>query len=124
MFFILKRRSFISVILLCTFCLAVGIYAVLTTPNRVEPTISWIMAEKTILIDPGHGGTFPGRVNEDNVLEKDINLQIALKLEQYLTETGANVLMTRRTDTDLVPDSAQKEKLLQQNLLQTLITSA
>jgi N-acetylmuramoyl-L-alanine amidase len=114
MFFILKRRSFISVILFCTFCLAVGIYAVLTTPNRVEPTISWIMAEKTILIDPGHGGTFPGRVNEDNVLEKDINLQIALKLEQYLTETGANVLLSRRTDTDLVPEAAQKEKLLLQ----------
>ena len=70
------------------------------------------MAEKTILVDPGHGGTFPGRVNENNVLEKDINLQIALKLEQYLTETGANVLLSRRTDTDLVPDSAQKEKLL------------
>ncbi len=114
MFLILKRRSFISVIVFCTICLAVGVYAVLSTPNRVTPTISWVLAEKTVLIDPGHGGTFPGRVNEDNILEKDINLQIALKLEQYLTETGANVLMTRRTDTDLVPDSAQKEKLLQQ----------
>ncbi len=114
MFFIFKRRSFISVIVLCAVFLTVGIYAVLSAPNRVEPTISWVLAEKTILIDPGHGGTFPGRVNEDNVLEKDVNLQIALKLEQYLTETGANVLMTRRTDTDLVPDTAQKEKMLLQ----------
>lgn len=114
MFFIFKRRSFISVIILCATLLAGGVYAVLSSPNRVEPTISWVLAEKTILIDPGHGGTFPGRVNEDNILEKDINLQIALKLEQYLTETGANVLMTRRTDTDLVPESAQKEKLLLQ----------
>ena len=85
MFFIFKRRSFISVILICAALLAGGIYAVLSTPDRIEPTISWILAEKTVLIDPGHGGTFPGRVNENNILEKDINLQIALKfgLKKY-----------------------------------------
>ena len=95
MFLILKRRSFISVILLCAFCLTVGVYAVLSAPNRIEPTISWIMAEKTILVDPGHGGTFPGRVNENNVLEKDINLQIALKLEQYLTDYAGYVFLLK-----------------------------
>lgn len=114
MFFIVQRRSFISVIVLCVLLLIGGCYIVITSPNAAEPTISWILAEKTILIDPGHGGTFPGRVNEDNILEKDINLQIALKLEQNLTESGANVIMTRRTDTDLVPEEMQKEKLLQQ----------
>lgn len=114
MFFVFQRRSFITVIVLCTLLLIGGCYIILTAPNAAEPTISWILAEKTILIDPGHGGTFPGRVNEDHILEKDINLQIALKLEQNLTETGANVLMTRRTDTDLVPENLQKEKLLQQ----------
>lgn len=114
MFFIFKRRSFISMVVICCLLLAGGVYTVLTTPDRVKPTISWALAEKKIMIDPGHGGTFPGRVNEDRVLEKDINLQIALQLEQYLTETGANVFMTRRTDTDLVPDTAQKEKLILQ----------
>ena len=114
MFFIFKRRSFISLLMLCTLLLAGGIYAVLTTPNAVEPTISWVLAEKTILIDPGHGGIFPGRVNENNILEKDINLQIAATLEQYLAESGANIMMTRRTDTDLVPETAQNEKLLLQ----------
>lgn len=114
MLFIFKRRSFVSILMLCTLLLAGGIYAVLTTPNTVEPTISWVLAEKTILIDPGHGGIFPGRVNENNILEKDINLQIATTLEQYLAESGANIMMTRRTDTDLVPETAQNEKLLLQ----------
>ena len=114
MLFIFKRRSFVSILMLCTLLLAGGIYAVLTTPNAVEPTISWGLAEKTILIDPGHGGIFPGRVNENNILEKDINLQIAATLEQYLAESGANIMMTRRTDTDLVPETAQNEKLLLQ----------
>lgn len=114
MFFIFRRRSFICVLVICALLLIGGVYTVVTAPEAVTPTISWILAEKTILLDPGHGGTFPGRVNEDNVLEKDINLQIAGYLERFLTETGANIIMTRRTDTDLVPESAQKEKLLLQ----------
>ena len=71
------------------------------------------MGEKTFLIDPGHGGTFPGRVN-DSVLEKNINLEIALKLDALLEETGAQVVMTRRADTDLIPQEAKEEKLLLQ----------
>lgn len=114
MFFILRRRSVLSVALLGTLLLAGGIYAVITNANESTPTISWILAEKTILIDPGHGGTFPGRVNEDKILEKDINLQIANYLEQYIAESGAHVLMTRHTDTDLVPEAMQQEKLLLQ----------
>ncbi len=114
MFLIFNRRSFLSVVVICALLLAGGVYAVITAPDAVKPTLSWVLAEKTILVDPGHGGTFPGRVNEDNVLEKDINLQIAGFLEEYLLETGANILMTRRTDMDLVPAEAQKEKLLLQ----------
>ena len=113
-FFIFRRRSFLSVLVLCALLLVGGIYAVLTAPNRAEPTISWVIAEKTIVVDPGHGGTFPGRVNEDNILEKDINLQIATRLEAYLAESGANSMMTRRSDIDLVPTDSQSEKLIVQ----------
>lgn len=99
---------------LCSLLFVSGFFLVLHAPNAVTPTISWILTEKTILVDPGHGGTFPGRVNDDNVLEKDINLEIAQKLEAFLCETGANVIMTRRTDTDLIPDANKQEKLLLQ----------
>ena len=112
MFFIFRRRSFMSVMVICALLLAGGVYAVITAPEAVKPTVSWVLAEKTILVDPGHGGTFPGRVNDDNILEKDVNLQIAGYLEQYLTESGANTLMTRRADIDLVPEDMQDEKLL------------
>lgn len=101
-----------SVMVICALLLAGGVYAVITAPEAVKPTVSWVLAEKTILVDPGHGGTFPGRVNDDNILEKDVNLQIAGYLEQYLTESGANTLMTRRADIDLVPEDMQDEKLL------------
>ena len=36
--------------------------------------------KELIVIDAGHGGDDPGSIN-GNVLEKDLNLQLALKLE-------------------------------------------
>ncbi|MBQ8663181.1 MAG: N-acetylmuramoyl-L-alanine amidase, partial [Eubacterium sp.] len=36
-------------------------------------------AERIVWIDPGHGGADPGKVGVGDVLEKDINLQIAMK---------------------------------------------
>lgn len=58
-------------------------------------------AEKVILIDAGHGGVDGGAVSKSGVLEKDINLSIALLLKQKLVEKGYTVHMTRETDTGL-----------------------
>lgn len=114
MFLLFRRRSFYTVLAICALLVAGGTFLVLHNQPALSPTLSWVLAEKTFLIDPGHGGTFPGRVNESKVLEKDINLDIALKLDALLEETGALVVMTRRTDTDLVPQESQEEKLLLQ----------
>ena len=112
MFLLFRKRSFYTVIVITLCLLAGGCYVVMQN-QTAAPTLSWIMAEKTFLIDPGHGGTFPGRVN-DNVLEKDINLDIALKLDQLLEETGARMVMTRRSDIDLIPQESKEQKLLLQ----------
>lgn len=53
---------------------------------------------KIIIIDAGHGGTDPGSVKR-GVQEKDINLQIALKLQKRLERKGYKVVMTRTDDT-------------------------
>ncbi|ADL08520.1 N-acetylmuramoyl-L-alanine amidase family protein [Thermosediminibacter oceani] len=52
---------------------------------------------RIIVIDPGHGGSDPGAVYS-GVNEKDLNLDIALRLKKLLEENGAKVLMTRETD--------------------------
>lgn len=55
---------------------------------------------KRIAIDPGHGGHDPGASgNHLAILEKDVTLAIALELEQMLLDAGAEVFMTRSTDT-------------------------
>ena len=112
MFLLFRRRSFFTVLSFCIL-LVVGGFFMILHQQPAAPTLSWVMGEKTFLIDPGHGGTFPGRVN-DSVLEKNINLEIALKLDALLEETGAQVVMTRRADTDLIPQEAKEEKLLLQ----------
>ena len=54
-----------------------------------------------IVIDPGHGGTDPGKVGVNGVLEKEINLQIAVKVKQELEKKGYRVIMTREADDSL-----------------------
>ncbi|MBD8005753.1 N-acetylmuramoyl-L-alanine amidase CwlD [Bacillus norwichensis] len=59
---------------------------------------------KVIYLDPGHGGP-DGGAGDSEALEKDIALEVAFKLRDYLQAQGALVLMTRETDADLAdPD--------------------
>ncbi|MGX1832599.1 N-acetylmuramoyl-L-alanine amidase CwlD [Paenibacillus taichungensis] len=59
------------------------------------------LAGKVIAIDAGHGGPDGGAVSKQGVIEKDINLSIALYVRDYLQQAGALVVMTREIDTDL-----------------------
>ncbi len=58
------------------------------------------LAGRVILVDAGHGGTDGGaRAKDSGVWEKELNLQTALALKTLLEEEGADVIMTRETDT-------------------------
>ncbi len=55
---------------------------------------------KLIVIDPGHGGTDPGKQNTRLKLdEKDMTLDVALRLKKLLELRGYKVVLTRATDT-------------------------
>nr|WP_295975309.1 N-acetylmuramoyl-L-alanine amidase CwlD [uncultured Bacillus sp.] len=64
------------------------------------------LSGKVILIDPGHGGPDGGAGDKD-ALEKDIALDVSLKLKDYLEEQGALVVMTREEDKDLARKSTR-----------------
>lgn len=55
----------------------------------------------TVVIDPGHGGHDPGAIGINGLYEKDVNLDVSLKLKQELENRGYEVKMSRQTDTFL-----------------------
>lgn len=54
--------------------------------------------EKIIIIDAGHGGEDPGAIGVGGVLEKDINLSVALEMGKAFEEKGYVVVYTRTDD--------------------------
>jgi len=52
----------------------------------------------TVMLDAGHGGNDCG-TDVAAVLEKELNLQITLKIQKKLEKKGVRVFMTRKNDT-------------------------
>jgi N-acetylmuramoyl-L-alanine amidase len=70
------------------------------------------LADKVIVIDPGHGGSDPGAIGQGGLQEKTVNLAVALQTKVLLQKAGAKVLMTRETDRDVYgPDASDVEEL-------------
>jgi N-acetylmuramoyl-L-alanine amidase len=65
--------------------------------------VDWRATEKLVVIDPGHGGKDPGsRAIRDGVVilnEKEVNLDVAHRLNRMLQEAGVSTYMLRKDDT-------------------------
>ena len=64
-----------------------------------------------VCVDPGHGGTDPGKVGINGQLEKDINLEIAKKLKTYLEASDVTVVLTRDKDMGLYSSGDAHKKM-------------
>ena len=64
-----------------------------------------------VCVDPGHGGTDPGKVGINGQLEKDINLAIAKKLKTYLEASDVTVVLTRDKDMGLYSSGEAHKKM-------------
>jgi N-acetylmuramoyl-L-alanine amidase len=57
------------------------------------------LGARRIVIDPGHGGHDPGTIGRRGLQEKDLVLDVALRLERLVRqELGTEVILTRSTD--------------------------
>ena len=64
-----------------------------------------------IVLDPGHGGIDAGKIGINNAEEKQINLEISLKIKKLLEDGGITVIMTRTEDNRLA--DTQKQDLME-----------
>ena len=79
-------------------------FAVAAKERRAVQAMSWSVAGKVIVIDPGHGGVDSGAVGRTGLLEKNINLEIAGRLADLFRQAGATTILTRQGDYDLLGD--------------------
>lgn len=96
----MKTRKTTLIILVCFILLIIFIVSYMFTAliNNFSSVSTNDSAIKTIIVDAGHGGEDGGAIGIDGTVEKNINLDIALKLEKILKLYGYNVIMTRTQD--------------------------
>ncbi len=95
-----KRLAiWISCILLAVFTVA-AVFEVYE-PMNLSASARQTVIGKKVVIDAGHGGFDGGATSVYGDLEKDINLSIAKKTEQFLKVLGFEVVMTRSDDNAL-----------------------
>ena len=105
------KRVLAVMVLMGFLVLSVVFYS--RTYSRVSAAISNISGTQTklkVVIDPGHGGNDPGGIGVSGVLEKDVNLSVALFLKANLESQGMEVIMTRDTDKALYSSESSTNK--------------
>lgn len=76
-----------------------------TSPLQDPPSFRFVRANGrrfSVVVDAGHGGPDPGAVGP--VVEKVVNLEVALRVRRLLQDAGVEVTMTRESDTAFSPD--------------------
>lgn len=98
----IKKKIFLSALFLLIISLVLGScdtneIGKSNTPESTPPPPKYA-SFPTVIIDAGHGGEDGGASGEDGTLEKHLNLEIALTLEEMLRAAGVKTRLTRTED--------------------------
>lgn len=87
----------ISLAILVVISTVIGVFINMYNKDIFIPTANDPVG-RMVIIDAGHGGEDPGTVGVTGVLEKDLNLQIALEIGAAFENEGYVVVYTRTDD--------------------------
>lgn len=109
MLYIIRKKHilFVSIILI--------FIATILAIKEYIPVIATPITNRNIIIDAGHGGGDPGAIGNSGIYEKEINLNIALKLQNLIEQSGSTVIMTRVED-EMLGGSKQKDMAIRKKL--------
>ncbi len=108
MVIVIKRNRIVACVaaLIAVAAAAVGFYEI-----NSQNTSSLPISSRVVILDAGHGGADGGAVGSDGTAEKDLNLQVALKTQALLEQSGCTVFMTRSEDISLsTPEDDEKRQ--------------
>lgn len=103
MIFVSKKRILSSLFVLF---LAFSISIISSSKENVIET-SGDLKTYRIIVDAGHGLPDGGAVSKDGILESNLNLEIARKLQEELESYGYDILMTRTTENNIADSDKQ-----------------
>lgn len=107
LFLSFNLRQFLTLFLVFVLFFSLTLaYSTASVPTEV----SLIDTGKTIIVDAGHGGEDGGTQSPSGVLEKDINLDVSLKLGTILELMGYTVVYTRADDRLQYGSDAVKQR--------------
>lgn len=115
-----KRK--IEIVMTLILLAAAGLFA-----TRGSVIVESLQAEKgktCIVIDAGHGGADPGKVGINQMEEKDLNLEIALRLKKLLEAEDFEVVLTREDENGLYSEGASNKKVEDMRKRCEIITEA
>ena len=105
-----KIRLLMALLLLASAFFVGETVSVVVFGGKVEKREEKRDGRKLVVVDAGHGLGDPGKVGVNQCEEKDINLQIALKVREKLEKEKIEVILTREDDTALSSGEVPKHK--------------
>lgn len=107
----MKKHIHLSQLLIPIFCFTLIAYSYHQQKDQLFlATLKHQDDPYTVVLDAGHGGSDPGKISQNQIKEKDINLSITLECKKILEKQNINVILTRDSDAGLYNESDTNKK--------------
>jgi len=83
----------------------------IANPTQSQAATASQINRNLVVLDPAHGGQDAGATLGDRILEKDVTLAFAARLQAALTSAGFTVVSTRQSDSANPPSSDQRAEI-------------
>lgn len=109
LFYILRKKTVLMGVVFAAAVAGIAVCGILHQRHeRAQTVFSVPVSGKVVVVDAGHGG-FDGGAKDNGIVEKEVNLDVALRLKEYIEQGGGVAVLTRSEDVSTAsPGTAGK----------------